>query len=73
MSLVKFKNTAFPITAHETSPILRLIDQDNKQVAREAILIRIKNPALNCNIEKMYIPDIFNNLLGADRFSNESH
>ena len=30
--------------------------------AREAIHITIKNPALNHNMEKMYIPEIFNNL-----------
>ena len=46
-----------------------------KQVAREArkaIHIRISNPAFNCNTRKMYIPEIFNHLLGADRSSNES-
>ena len=47
----------------------KIIDQDNKQVAievREVIHIRISNPALNCSMGKMYIPEIFNNLLGAD-------
>ena len=43
----------------------KIIDQDSKQVAREAIHIRINNPAFNCNIGKMYILEIFNNLLGA--------
>ena len=53
----------------------KIIDQDNKQVARkarEAIHIRINNPAPNCNIWKMYIPEIFNNILGADGSTNES-
>ena len=54
----------------------KIIDQDSKQVAREAreaILIRINNPALNCNMEKMYIPEILNNLFGPDGSSNESN
>ena len=41
----------------------KIIDQDSKQVsreAREAIHIRRTNPALNHNIGKMYIPNIFN-------------
>ena len=53
----------------------KIIDQDSKQVAtgsREAIHIRINNPAFYCNTGKMYIPEIFNHLLGADRYSNES-
>ena len=44
-----------------------IIDQDRKQVsreAREAIHIRKNNPALNCNISKMNIPKIFNQILG---------
>ena len=47
----------------------KIIDQDSKQVAREAreaIHTRINNPALNHNTGKMYIPEIFNHLLGAD-------
>ena len=35
--------------------------------------IYINNPALNCNTGKMYILEIFNNLLGADRSTNESY
>ena len=45
---------------------LKIIDQDSKQVsreAREAIHTRRTNPALNCNIGKMYIPNTFNQLL----------
>ena len=41
--------------------------QCTKQVSREAretIHIRRTNPALNCNIGKMYIPSIFNQILG---------
>ena len=44
-----------------------IIDQDRKQVsreAREAIHIRKNNPALNFNIAKMNIPKIFNQILG---------
>ena len=55
---------------------LKITDQDSKQVAREAresILIRINNCALNDNTGKMYIPEIFNNLLGADGSTNESN
>ena len=54
----------------------KLIYQDNKQVAREAgeaIHIRINNSALICNTGKMYIPEICNNLLGADISSSESN
>ena len=40
--------------------------------AREAIHIRINDPAPNYNMGKMYIPEIFNNLLGADESTNES-
>ena len=53
----------------------KITDQDGKQVVRkvrEAIHIRINNPAINYNIGKMNIPEIFNNLLGTDRSSNES-
>ena len=45
----------------------KIIDQDSKQVsreAREAIHIQRSNPALNHNLGKMYIPNIFNQLLG---------
>ena len=52
----------------------KIIDQDNKQFtreAREAIHIRINDPALNCTTEKMSIPEI-NNLLGADGSTNKS-
>ena len=52
-----------------------ILDQDNKQVtreAREAIHITVSNPALSCNIRKMYIPEIFNCLLRVDRSSSES-
>ena len=48
------------------------MDQDSKQVAREAIYIRINNPVLKCNIGKMYIPEISNSLLGADMPSDWS-
>ena len=44
-----------------------IIDQDRKQVsreAREAIYIRRDNPVLSCNIGKMNIPKIFNQILG---------
>ena len=44
-----------------------IIDQDRKQVsreAREAKHIRKNNPALNLNIVKMNIPKIFNQILG---------
>ena len=47
----------------------KIIDQDSKQVgteAREATHIRINSPDLNCNTGKMYIPEIFNHLLGAE-------
>ena len=56
--------------------LFKLIANDSKQVAREtreAIYIRNINPALNCNTGKMYIPEIFNNLLGADENTNESN
>ena len=45
----------------------KIIDQDNKQSFREdreAIHIRRSNPALHHNLGKMYIPNIFNLLLG---------
>ena len=45
----------------------KLIDQDRKQFAREAIHIWIINMALSCNTGKLYILEIFNSLLGADR------
>ena len=61
---------------HPSSNIsyFKITDLYNKQVTREGrevIHIRIKNPALNCNTGKMYILEIFNHLLGADRSSNE--
>ena len=46
---------------------LKIIDEDRKQVsreAREAIHIRRNNPTLSCNIGKLNIPKIFNQLLG---------
>ena len=45
----------------------KVIDQDSKQVsreAREAKYIRRTNPALESNIGRIYIPNIFNQLLG---------
>ena len=54
----------------------KIIDLDNKQAtreAREAIHIRINNPALNHNMGKMYIAEIFNNLLEADGSTNKSN
>ena len=36
----------------------KIIDQDRKQVSREAIHIRRNNPALNQNIGKLNIPTI---------------
>ena len=45
----------------------KIIDEVSKQVsreAREAIHIRMTNPALDCSIGKMYIPNTFNQLLG---------
>ena len=54
----------------------KIIDQDSKQVAREAreaIHIRINNPDLNCNMGKMYIPEILNNLPWSDVSTNESY
>ena len=73
MSPVQFTNTAFPTTPQANIPHLKIIDQDSKQVAREAreaIHIRINKPALNHNPEKLYVPEIFNHLLGADGSSN---
>ena len=54
----------------------RIIQQDSIQgarEAREAIHMGINHPTLNCNTEKMYIPEIFNQLLGADRSTTESN
>ena len=48
---------------------LKIIDQDRKQVsreAREALHIRRNNPALNCNIGNMNIPKTFNQILGTN-------
>ena len=42
----------------------KIIDQDRKQVSREAIHIGRSNPALNCNTGKLNIPKIFNQILG---------
>ena len=42
-------------------------DQERMQVSREvreAIHIRRNNPVLNCNIGKLHIPKIFNQMLG---------
>ena len=55
---------------HDNISHFKLIDQDRKQVAREArkaIHIRINNLALSHNRGKLYIPWMYNNLLGADR------
>ena len=46
----------------------KIIYQDSKHVSkevRETMHIRRTNPVLNCNIDKLYIPNIFNQLLGA--------
>ena len=64
-------NQPLPDTSH-----FKITDQDNKQEAREAreaIHIGINNPALHHNTGKMYIPEIFSHLLGADRYSRESN
>ena len=53
--------------------LFKIIDHDSKQVTREAIHIRVNNTGLNCNMGKMYSPEIFNKLLGADGSSNESN
>ena len=52
----------------------KVIYQDSKQIATEAIMkdSRNNNPALNCNTGKMCIPEIFNNLLGAEKPSDGS-
>ena len=42
----------------------KIIDQDRKQVSREAIHIRRNNPAHSHNIGKLNIPKIFNKILG---------
>ena len=42
----------------------KIIDQDRKQVSREAIHIRRNNPALIQNIGKLNIPEILNHFLG---------
>ena len=73
---MQFTHTAFP-TNHPWAyiPHFKIIDQDRKQIARdarEAIHIRINNHALKYNTEKMYILEIFNHLLQADRSSNDS-
>ena len=39
--------------------LFKIIDQDSKEVAREAIHIRVNNPALDHNMGKMYISEIF--------------
>ena len=52
----------------------KIIDQHSKHIAREAkeaIRIRINNPALNHNTGKLYISEILSNLLGADGSTNE--
>ena len=48
----------------------KITDQDRKQVSREAIHTRGNNPALNHNIGKLYIPKIFNHILGATHNTN---
>ena len=50
----------------------RVIDQDSKQVVREAIHIRISSLILNCNNVNMHISIIFNSLLGVCRSSDGS-
>ena len=57
-------------------PHFKIIDQDSIQVnrkAREAIYSIINNSALNHNMGNMYIPEIFNNLLGADGSTKKSN
>ena len=49
------------------------VDQDSKQIAKEAIHIRINTPALNCITTIMYIPEIFYHFLGTDRSSDKSN
>ena len=49
----------------------KIIDQDRKQVSREAIHIRRNNPALNHNIGKLNIPKIFNQILGTSHNTSE--
>ena len=74
-SRVKEQNTSYTgaIFQHSTTynhhkadiSQFKIIDQDTKQVsrkAREAIHISRSNPALNCNIGKMNIPKIFNQI-----------
>ena len=66
------------INIHPWSSIshFKIIDKDSKQFAREAreaIHIRINNPALNCNTGKMCIQEIFNHLLGANGSTNDSN
>ena len=74
MSPVQYINTTFLTTTPEpTSPTIKIIYQDAKQVAREAIHIRINSSALHCNTGKMYIPKIFSYLFGGYRSSNESN
>ena len=48
----------------------KILDQDRKQVSREAIQIRRNNPALNPNIGKMNIPKIFYQILNTDNNSS---
>ena len=48
----------------------RILDQDRKQVSREAIHIRRNNPGLNCKIGKKNIPKIFNQILNTDNNSS---
>ena len=52
----------------------KILDQDRKQVsreAREAIHKRRNNPALNCNIGKMNIPKICNQIFNTDNNSSK--
>ena len=72
MSSVHFTDTAFPTTIPSQLALLQIIEQDNKQAAREAseaIHIRINIPALSYNTGTMYI---FNHLLGAIRSYKKS-
>ena len=48
----------------------KILDQDRKQVSREAIHIRRNNPTLNYNIGEMNIPKIFNQALNTDNNSS---
>ena len=70
ISTVNANTTAYAKISH-----FIVKDPDSKEGARDtskAIHIRINNLSLNHNTVKMYIPEIFNNLLGANSLSNGS-